>query len=103
MLSLKPGVRVLGLRPEILLFVMAAQAAYAKRGADLVITSGIEGTHSRGSEHYTGLAVDVRTSNLAPSQVTDVIAELKAALGPDFDILLEDDHLHAEWDPKDPY
>lgn len=46
MISLKAGVRVLGLRPELLLALMVAEPLWTQQGAELVLTSGIEGTHT---------------------------------------------------------
>lgn len=66
MLELKPGVRLAGLRPEMLVALMAAERAFADLGADLVITSALDGRHSPTSLHYTGCAVDLRTRDLSP-------------------------------------
>lgn len=103
MLRLKPGVRVHGLCPEIVLALIAAHAAYQQRGADCVLTAGIDSTHKRGSLHYAGRAVDLRTNMLKPGEAQAIAVELQDALGPDFDALLETDHLHLEWDPKEAY
>ena len=95
-MRLKRGVRVHGLGTEILLAVIAASNLI---GTDLVITSGIEGKHSRASKHYGGDAIDIRTRNLEdPSGFADA---LKRALGDDFDVILESNHIHVEYDPKE--
>jgi hypothetical protein len=70
MFLLKPGVRVTGLRPEILLAVIAAERVYEEAGHDLTIT------------------------------VQKVIARIKTCLADDFDVLLEVDHIHIEFQPK---
>jgi len=69
-----------------------------------VITSASDSTHKKESLHY-GLkgdsrcrAVDLRIKNLTNPQET--AKELKRRLGPDFDIVLEADHIHLEYDPK---
>ncbi len=61
---------------------------------DVVITSGTDGTHMPTSKHYTGEALDLRTSNM-----TDPVAfgvQLGKALGPSFRVLNEKDHLHVQ-------
>ena len=103
MLSLKTGVRVLGIRPELLLAVIVAERAYAEAAADCVITACVDSKHSRGSLHYSGAAVDLRTNNLHPGEADKIIARLRACLGADFDVLLESDHIHIEFQPKEPF
>jgi hypothetical protein len=100
---LKGGVRLLGIRPEMIVALMVAQNVYSRAGAALVITSVTEGTHKRASKHYTGCAADLRTFNLAADIVGNVVASLVGELGPDFDVVLEADHIHIEFDPKSPY
>lgn len=66
---------------------------------EAVITSTNEGNHSPSSLHYADLAVDVRLPKQM-EKIDRVVAKLKVRLGPDYDIVLEKDHLHAEWDLK---
>lgn len=100
-MKLKPGVRVLGLRPEIVIAVQIAESIAVRHGQELVVTSGIDGSHSRGSEHYKGDAFDMRIWFFAdPRAVRD---DLAAAMGADFDVILERDHIHVEYDPKESY
>ncbi len=91
MLSLKPGVRITGMRPEILL---------AAAGHDLTITACVDGKHTTCSLHYAGAAIDLRTRDVPAGDVSKLIAQIKAALGDDFDVLLEVDHIHIEFQPK---
>jgi hypothetical protein len=89
---------------EIALAVMVqiVAEAFAVVGAEAIITSGVEGTHSRGSEHYVGHALDWRTRHLDPATAKSVRDDIAMRLGPDFDVILETapPHLHVEWDPK---
>ena len=64
--------------------------------AEAVITSGRDGKHKVDSFHYTGKAFDLRTNHVLQA-LTDAI---KDELGPHYDVLLETDHIHVEWDPK---
>ncbi len=100
MLSLKPGVRITGMRPEILLAAVAAMEAYKAAGHDLMITACVDGKHMAGSLHYAGAAIDVRTRDLPPADVPKVLARIKSCVGDDFDVLLEADHIHIEFQPK---
>ena len=98
---IKTGVDVTGLRPEM---VPALLAAYGIRavllGGDLVLTSAREGDHRSGSRHFVGLALDFRTRDLLPRERSRFASELRAALGDQYDVLLEGDHLHVEFDPR---
>lgn len=102
------GARVQSLRPEIVLALIAINDAYREIGCDCVLRYGIDGEHSVGSEHYVGLAVDIRTHNVPPEQRENLIKRIRVALGPDYDVLWEargtpNEHLHVEFDPKRPY
>jgi hypothetical protein len=100
MLSLKPGVRITGMRPEILLAAVAAMEVYKAAGHDLTITACVDGKHTTCSLHYAGAAIDLRTRDVPAGDVSKLIAQIKAALGDDFDVLLEVDHIHIEFQPK---
>lgn len=67
---------------------------------DCVITSGFDGSHKVGSLHYVGRALDFRTYHVASRVLPDLRANIADALGFDFDVVLEKDHLHIEYDPK---
>lgn len=69
-------------------------------GAELVITSGRDGTHKQDSKHYEGLALDYRTRDLHGME-TELAGRALALLSPlGYDVVLEKDHLHVEYDPK---
>lgn len=104
-MKIKPGVRVFGLRPELLLAVIAAETIYTQHGAEAIITSVIDGKHSKGSLHYSGCAIDLRINNLQESAIHVVHQKLIEALGVDFDVILELDkqHFHVELQPKEGY
>ena len=95
MLSLKPGVRITGMRPEILFAAVVAERVYAEAGHELTITACVDGKHMAGSLHYAGAAIDIRTRDVPPVEVQKLIAQIKECLGNDFDVLLEADHIHS--------
>jgi hypothetical protein len=101
MIVVASGVRLSG-AIALSVMVQVVAEAFAAVGSDAIITSGTEGTHSRGSEHYVGHALDWRTKHLSLAIAQQVRDDAALRLGPDFDVLLETTppHLHTELDPK---
>ncbi len=99
-MRLKPGVRLHGIRPELVLAFVIAERIYAENGDVLEITSVIDGTHMRASIHYMGGAGDI---GLPKSNSTMIANRIAVAVGEDFDVILEGDHIHIEWQPKSTY
>ena len=103
MIQVKAGVDLRGIGTEILLGVTILDAVFAAHGAKLLITSCRDSKHMEKSKHAIGDAVDIR---LASRWVTTanidltVLNEARAALGDQFDLVLESDHYHCEFDPK---
>lgn len=62
-----------------------------------VITSTWEGRHCAASWHYLCRALDFR---LPRGDVQVRVSKLKERLGKDYDVVLERDHIHIEYDPK---
>ena len=100
---IKPGVDLRNLVPQMALAYTIAHACYARiaPGVDCVITSASDGVHMLNSLHYGGKALDLRTRTLTPTQATQLLHAIQDALGSQFDVLLEETHLHLEWDVKD--
>lgn len=102
MISIAPDVR-LPRDAAICAMILAVKDAFESRGFEAVITSGVEGKHMRGSEHYAGHALDWRTKHLPSTTIAlEIRDEVVKRLGTDFDVILESEppHLHTEWDPK---
>lgn len=78
---------------------IVTEAVLKKYGSELVITSVNDGKHMVDSLHYKGRAMDIRTWYIQGREL-QVVAELKRELGPDYDVVLEKDHIHIEYDPK---
>ena len=97
-LSLKEGVTIYGLHSECL---WAIDRCVEASPADVTVTSTRGDVHSKGSLHYAGHAFDLRTRNLLTSQITAWISRIKLAVGDDFDVVLESNHIHVEYQPKD--
>jgi len=62
-----------------------------------IITSTYEGNHSEGSLHYAHQAYDVRVPD---QSIMRILARIKAVLTDDFDVVMEREHYHIEYDPK---
>lgn len=103
-MKLKANVKVTGLRPETLLALVIANGVYASHGYDAVITSLLDGLHARTSLHYAGCAADLRTTAaLIPGSTVDAIAaDIRKALTADYDVVVEADHIHLEFQPRRP-
>ena len=70
-------------------------------GETFMITSCVDGTHGHNSLHYSGLAFDLRTRDLATDPGL-VVQRLREALGAEFDVVLEPTHIHVEFQPEGP-
>lgn len=110
-MRLKPGVRLLGIRPETWAIAFAADPLWLAAGVagGVMISACTEGVHMRASPHYLGCALDLRVHDLPPTISHEAVrTQLADALGADFDVLLErvgtpEVHIHGEFDPKTPY
>ncbi len=96
---IKNGVSVLGLAPQMILAYVIAQRIYNRNGHECVITSAVEGKHGNHSHHYKGCAIDLRTRDLSRRDRIIIAEQIRSALGSEYQVVLEDDHLHIEFDP----
>lgn len=97
----KEGVKVNGIKPELWVALHVADQVYTEHGADLVVTSVKDGKHSRGSLHYIGHAGDLRTRGMDKQVVKLMRDEIAGRLTDEYDIIIEENHLHAEHQPKE--
>ncbi len=94
---IKAGVDISRLKPCIRKKLgKIASIVEAITGEELVITSTYEGTHSPGSIHYCDEAVDIRSI----IKRSTVWGEIRRELGDDYDVILEPNCIHIEYDPK---
>ena len=99
-MKLKKGVKLNGVKPEILIGIMVADSIYIKFDSELILTSVCDGKHGIGSLHYPGLAFDCRTRHLSKVEKDLIFEELKTSLGDEFDVVLHSTHIHIEFQPK---
>jgi len=69
---------------------------YAYHNEDLFVSSQREGIHGTITLHPDGWAFDI----YPPKGDWDAVPTIKAALGKDFDVINEGNHIHVEYDPK---
>lgn len=104
-MSLKTGVRLTDLAPQIVLAYVIVKDIFASRFLPCVITSANDSRHGANSWHYKGRALDFRTKYAALNgHEAELLAEIREALGDEFDVVLEsvgteNEHIHIEYDP----
>lgn len=106
---LKPGIRLLGVKPETVVAMMVVNDLWNRLGPDeLVITAVVDGTHKVGSLHYAGLAFDCRARDMTKDMLDARVAKMREKLwGIEFDAIVENvgqdsQHFHVEYQPKLP-
>lgn len=100
-MTLKDGVKFENTRREIWYAIGVAEVLYKTHGLSLVVTSLEDGQHLETSLHYSGRAVDLRTRNIPVELLRTVHGGLVNILNPlGYDVILEKDHIHIEYDPK---
>lgn len=100
-MKLKHNVDLTGLRPELVIAFIVANDIYKEYDSELVITSVNDSKHSATSLHFSGCAIDLRISTFDNRILAlEATHKIKERLGNDFDVILEDDHIHIEWQPK---
>ncbi len=97
-MRLKRGVIVDGVKGEIVAAMMVCAQIYRDEDVEFVVTSLCDGDHSRNSKHYLGYAVDIR-SRLLPNPM-NTAEMIQASLGRDFFVLVEDDHIHIQFNGR---
>ena len=94
---------IAGVQPEIVLAIMIANGLWNQKfySRDLVITCCTDShQHNLKSLHNFGMAFDMRTRELEPRQIMEFSHELRESLGNEYDVVVEQTHLHIEFDNK---
>jgi hypothetical protein len=76
------------------------EQVYQSRGKDPELTSHDDDPHGTSSRHWYGGGWDFGTRGLGNNDKQIISNELEARLGRDFDVVLEQDHIHIEWEPR---
>jgi hypothetical protein len=104
-IEFKPSVDLRGIQPEVALALTVAGYVFAEYRVPLVVTAVRDGRHMAGSRHYSGMAADLRLPSrysALPGIDKVVVSDLTKTLGDQFDVVLEPDHIHLEFDPQNP-
>ncbi len=98
-MQIKDGVDINGIKPELVMGFIVADSVYKDLGKELVVTAVVDGKHGIGSFHYIGLAGDLRT-RFFDDNGEEAARRLRVSLGKQWDVVLEKDHIHIEFNPK---
>lgn len=112
-MTLKPGVRVVGIKPEILLALTITDGVYRDLKLRCEVKSIVDGNHDGGpyhtSSHYSGTSFDVtippvETFQAGNTTPEELLAELKARLGTEFFTSMNQaaSHIHISYMPQQP-
>ena len=95
-MEIKEGASLAGLDLRMRPALKGMEKVWKLAGQELVITCGLDGTHSAGSMHYYGLAVDGRTRYFSETEKKHVFTAIKKELGSSFDVIAHSTHMHIE-------
>lgn len=97
----KEGVRIHILSPYLQEIMWAAAKVWAQIGREATVTSGNDGKHMKTSKHYSDKGLDLRINDVNKDLWPKLVAGLKAMLeGKGYQVILEKDHIHVEYDPS---
>jgi len=100
MIKIKSGVQFSHtsfIYPDIMRIIYIVQKM-APEGYEVTITSGCDGDHKPNSSHYTGRGFDFRTRDFPEDKNIGVwLKRIQAALGSCYFVLLEETHLHVQF------
>ena len=96
----KEGVVIREINEPMLKLLNALLDAGSSWSYSPTLTSATDGKHKAGSLHYKSLAWDVRTSDLPKERWEEYTELVKSFLTAEYDVILEKDHIHVEFDPK---
>lgn len=94
------SVNIYGLNVVMQPVLKYAAIIWRKYGQEVVVTSARDGIHSVGSLHYYGYAVDLRTRYFDDHVIPQVAQDLRLELGSDYQVVVEGNHIHVEYDPR---
>jgi hypothetical protein len=99
-MKIKEGVKIEGIKFEIITIIPQLDWLLSMYNKPLVITSALDGLHIKGSLHYKGLAIDIRLPFGDSSWNYNMTQMIQKMIGNAYDVVLERDHIHIEYDPE---
>ena len=96
----KPGIQVYGLKPEALFGIIVCHSVFSDHGQKFTLTSVTDTAPDRlpKSLHKEGYAFDIRIRDLRGVLAGVMASRLREALGSEFTVVEEPDHIHVELD-----
>lgn len=102
-MNIESNVNLIGLHPMMQIANCKMAVIFYQFGIYTpTITSAIDGIHSAGSLHKKGRACDYRVWGLTNEQQVELRLKAEDVLGNSYDVVLEPNHLHIEYDPDNP-
>lgn len=99
-MRIKAGVKLDKLQPQMSIVLINVESLWGMHGLEPTLTSGNDGKHRVDSFHYVGLALDFRSRDLSNTKALFFRDRLQERLGENYDVVLESDHFHIEYDPR---
>lgn len=103
MIQYKKSANKNALEPVMMLALSRVEKIYNEFGYSAVVTSTNDSFHKKGSLHYVGLAVDIRIRHIQQDLVQEInrlIKEKLTSYSNSFQVILEPDHIHIEYDRR---
>jgi hypothetical protein len=97
----KEGTPYTGLKAMTYQAMFICAEIFNKHQFPLVITSTTDGQHMENSFHYTGEAFDIRTRRMTVVEKTNLFNKIRKALtdySKCFQVIMEENHIHIEYD-----
>lgn len=99
-MKIKDGANYQGLTMAMMQACEIIDRIFTRYDYICVLTSGKDGVHGEGSLHYEGRAGDFRTRQVTQENKQRIVSDCQRELGPEFEVILEDTHIHVEHDPQ---
>lgn len=96
-ICVKSGLDISGIQPEMVFGVLVCASVFDDADQKFTITSVCDGKHMPSSCHYFGRAFDIRTRDLRGVLAGVIGSRLQEALGSQFQVVVESDHIHVEF------
>lgn len=96
-MEIKEGASLQGLKIIMRKVLVKAEEVWEKNDKELVVTSGTDSTHSAGSVHYYGYALDLRTRYFNKATTNKVLRSLRKDIGANYKASFHRNHIHVEW------
>lgn len=96
----KDGVKVDGVKKETIELMLILNTFFVRQlSKAFVVTSCTDGKHMKGSRHYSGYAIDIRTRHLSHKDIEILFSWFTMWHDDKYDMVVEKDHIHVEYDP----